>query len=131
MQNKQHNRPFAHLTSTPFILGMIIPLVFLDICLEIYHHVCFPLYGIPLVKRKNYIKIDRHRLAYLNMFDKLWCAYCGYANGLMHYATNIAGETEHYWCGIKHQPRKGFIEPAHHKNFAKYGDEKDLKDKYL
>jgi hypothetical protein len=49
--------------------------------------------------------------------------YCGYANGLLHYASAIAGETEKYFCGIKHQSDPNFIEPPHHKNFVKYGDE--------
>ena len=131
MQNKQYNRPFRHIASTPFILGMIIPLIFLDICIEIYHHVAFPLYGIDTIPRSHYIKIDRHRLSYLNHLDKLWCAYCGYANGLFHYSSTIAATTEHYWCGVKHKPSKDFKEPAHHKHFAKYDDEADLKKKFL
>jgi hypothetical protein len=56
--------------------------------------------------------------------------YCSYANGLLQYAVAIASETEKYWCGIKHKETPGFHAPPHHKNFAKYGDEKDLKKKY-
>ena len=92
--------------------------------MEIYHNVCFPLYGIPLVKRNKYIKIDRQKLKYLRFAEQVSCAYCGYANGVMAYGVKIAGETEKYWCGIKHQKDEEFIEPAHHKDFLKYGDEK-------
>ena len=91
-----------HLLSAPFIYMMIIPFVILDIFLEVYHRVCFTLYGIPKVKRSNYIVIDRHKLAYLNFMQKLNCVYCGYGNGLMAYGKEIAGRTEKYWCPIKH-----------------------------
>lgn len=118
----------------PFICGMIVPIVIFDFFLEIYHHICFQLYGLPLIKRKHYIRIDRHKLQYLSFLDKIFCAYCGYANGLMHYATIIAGETEKYWCAIKHKKGDGFKEPAHHKDFPEYGDEeghKKYSEKYF
>jgi hypothetical protein len=107
----------------PVIYSMIFPLVIFDFCLEIYHQICFRLYKIPIIKRSSYIRIDRHKLQYLTRWEKLNCAYCGYANGLMHYASVIAGETEKYWCGIKHQKDPNFIPPEHHKDFLEYGDE--------
>ena len=116
-----------HLTSMPFIYVMIFPLLFFDIFLEIYHHVCFPLYRLPLIKRANYIKIDRHKLKYLNALEKLNCAYCGYANGLVHYASAISAETEKYWCAIKHKKSENFKEPAHHKDFIEYEDEETFR----
>lgn len=133
MYNKIADFPYKDLRnflSTPFILGMAVPLVILDFCMEIYHHFAFPLYNIPLVKRATYIKIDRQKLSYLNGFDKAWCAYCGYANGLLAYAVAVAGETEKYWCAIKHEPDKNFHEPAHHKDFLPYGDEMAYLEKY-
>ncbi len=117
------NRPekkIRHFISMPFIYGMVFPLIILDVFLEIYHQICFRLYNIELVKRKSYIKIDRHRLKKLNFIEKLNCAYCGYANGLINYASRIAAETEKYWCAIKHKKSKEFIEPSHHKNFKNY-----------
>jgi hypothetical protein len=107
---------------------MIIPAVILDIFLEIYQLICFPLWGIPKNKRNNYIKIDRQKLSYLNKWDKVWCMYCGYANGVAAYSVKIAGDSEKYWCGIKHKPSSGFIQPAHHKDFLEYGNEKAYKD---
>lgn len=125
MEYKKHPERFwRYVASAPFIYAMIVPLVFLDICLEIYHQVCFRLYGLPLVKRYKYIKIDRHKLKYLNNWEKVHCAYCGYANGLAHYFTAIAAETEKYWCGIKHAKDLNFIPPEHHKDFMEYGDKK-------
>ena len=127
---KYNNRDWIHLMSVPIIYGMSIPLVFLDITLEIYHNICFRLYGIPLVKRSKYIKVDRHKLKYLNWIDKINCAYCGYVNGLVNYARTIAADTEKYWCGIKHKKDSNFIEPKHHKDFLDYGDEEGLKKKF-
>ena len=112
-----------HWLSSPFVYAMIIPLAFIDISAEIYHRICFRLWKIPLVKRSEYIKIDRHKLEYLNYLDKLNCAYCGYGNGLINYIRTIAAETELYWCGIKHDEYKNFIPPEHHEKFIEYGDE--------
>lgn len=109
--------------SMPFVYSVFIPAVFLDICVEIYHRICFKLYGLPYVKRLNYIRIDRQKLSYLSWLEKINCAYCGYINGLFHYVSVIAAETEKYWCGIMHAKYKGFKAPAHHKNFLPYGDE--------
>ncbi len=117
------NRSWRHFFSTPFIYFQIIPLIFIDFCVEIYHHICFPLYGLPLIKRNQYIRIDRHKLQYLSLFDKVNCAYCGYANGLVRYLTAIAAATEKYWCGIKHQSGGDFINQEHQKNFLDYGNE--------
>lgn len=112
----------------PFILLGAIPLVFFDFFLEIYHRAAFPLYGMPTVKRKKYIKLDRHKLSYLGIIDKIWCTYCGYANGLFAYAMKIAGDTEKYWCGIKHQPSRDFIPQEHQKDFLEYGDKKAFEE---
>ena len=127
---KYQNRKCLHLISALFIYSMIIPLVFLDITIEIYHNICFRLYGIPLVKRSIYIKIDRYKLKYLNWDDKIDCAYCGYGNGLINYAQAIGAKTEEYWCGIKHKKDNNYIEPKHHQEFVDYGDEEGLKKNF-
>ncbi|PIV90134.1 hypothetical protein COW46_04560 [Candidatus Gracilibacteria bacterium CG17_big_fil_post_rev_8_21_14_2_50_48_13] len=111
------------LISAPFIYAVIIPTLFLDIVLEIYHRICFPLYGIPYVKRSEYIRFDRWKLPYLNIIEKVNCIYCEYVNGFYAYAVAVAGSTELYWCSLKHQSGGGFHEPDHQKNFLPYGDE--------
>lgn len=130
MLHLKTDRFWRHVLSVPFIYAMIFPIVFLDLVLELYHRVAFRLYDIPYVKREKYIRIDRHKLSYLNLLQKFHCAYCGYANGLFHYALVIAGLTEHYWCGIQHHQGNGFVAPAHHKDFVKYDDENDFNRKY-
>ena len=102
---------------------MIIPLIIMDICLFIYQHTAFRLYAIKRVKRSNYILLDRQKLKYLRLYDKVNCAYCGYANGLMAFGAEVAGKTEEYWCSIKHKKSvRKYYEPKHHKNFIDYGD---------
>jgi len=113
-------KPLTILTA-PVIYSLIVPLVLLDICVSIYHAVCFPAYGIEKVKRSDYLVFDRGHLAYLNALEKLNCAYCSYANGLIAYVREIAGRTEAYWCPIKHAKKAA---GAHEKylGFVAYGD---------
>lgn len=91
-----------NILSAPIIYGMIVPFVFLDFSLTLFQSICFRLYKIPRVRRSDYIVIDRHHLAYLNVIEKLNCIYCGYTNGLISYGREIASRTEQYWCPIKH-----------------------------
>ncbi len=130
MEFQKHlpQRHFQHILTMPFIYFMIIPSVFLDISLEIYHRICFPLYGLKYIKRKEYIRVDRHKLKYLNIRDRIHCMYCGYVNGLMHYAMTIAGRTEWYWCGIRHKKGKKFHAPIHQDDFLPYNNEKAYKE---
>ena len=122
----RHDQPeklLRQLASAPFIYGMIVPIAFLHLCLEIYHHVAFRLYGLPLINRRKYIKIDRHKLSYLNAWEKVNCVYCGYANGFATYFVAICAATEAYWCGIMHKKDGVFVAPEHHKDFLPYNDE--------
>ncbi len=131
MDRKFRKNKYLYHPLTTILLILVAPfIVILDIIGEIYHRIAFRLCKIPLVKRKEHIKIDRHKLKYLRWNEKLGCAYCGYANGFCSYITEIAGRTEKYWCGIQHQKSKGFKEQPHQKNFVKYGDEKAFKKKY-
>lgn len=121
-------RALRHLLAGVFIYGMALPLVFLDICAEIYHRVTFPLYGIPYVKRAAYITYDREKLAYLNAAQKFNCLYCSYANGLIRYCAEIGARSEKYWCAIQHQKTPGFIQPDYQKDFLPFGDEKAFEE---
>lgn len=129
----QNDRFLAHIVSTPFIWLPLIGFLFLDLLLSIYHFVCFPLYGLEKVKRSAYIQVlDRNRLQYLNGMEKLGCMYCGYANGLLLYAKEIAGRTEKYWCGIMHAKKPGFKTQQEQveRGYARYNDPKDFHKKY-
>ena len=128
--NKLNQRFLKHLISAPFIYAVFFAFIFLDILLEIYHRTCFPLYWLDLVDRKKYIKFDRHKLPYLDFLQKFNCFYCSYWNWLLAYASEIAGQTEKYWCWIQHQKTADYIEQKHHKDFVPYWDEKAFYEKY-
>lgn len=117
-----------HILSAPFIYMMIIPAIFLDFFLEIYHRICFFSYKIPFVKRWDYIVFDRRHLSYLNWFEKFNCIYCSYFNWLLAYAKEIAGRTERYWCPIKHA--KNLKDPhSQYEKFNEYLDWEKYKEK--
>ena len=103
------------------IYALIIPLVILDLFVSLYHAVCFPIYKIEKIKRSDYFSFDRHHLAYLNVIEKINCAFCSYANGLIAYTREIASLTEAYWCPIKHAKRLNGSHPRY-KDFLDYGD---------
>ena len=107
--------------SAPVIYALIIPLVILDLFVSLYHAVCFPIYKIEKIKRSDYLTFDRHHLAYLNVIEKINCAFCSYANGLIGYTREIASLTEAYWCPIKHAKRLNGNHPRY-KDFLDYGD---------
>lgn len=107
--------------SAPVIYGIFPMWCMLDICLSLYQGICFRLYGMPIVPRSNYIIIDRHKLAYLNIIEKINCVYCGYVGGLLSYGREIAICTEQYWCPIKHA-RNILDEHDKYVYFSEYGD---------
>ncbi len=113
-------RPAMILTA-PAIYGLIIPLVLLDLFVAVYQAACFPVYGIPRVRRRDYLAFDRGQLAYLNGLEKLNCEYCAYANGLLAYVREVASRTEEYWCPIKHARRVLGVHPRYG-SFVDYGD---------
>jgi hypothetical protein len=110
--------------SAPFIYGMIIPLALLDLFISLYQAICFPLYRVAKVHRSSYIVLDRHHLRYLNSIEKLNCVYCGYANGLLAYAREIASRTEQYWSPIKHA-RRVLGTHRRYAHFLDYGEARD------
>ncbi len=131
MEYKRHpERIFNHFLAGPIIYSMIVPLVFLDIFLEIYHRFCFPLYGIPRLKRSVYFQFDRHQLRYLTRWERINCTYCTYTNGLLLYASMIVAATEQYWCSIKNKKDKTHVALPHHDEFLEYNN-KDQFDEFL
>ncbi len=113
-------RPAMILTA-PVIYALMIPVLLLDLFVAVYQTVCFPVYGIPRVRRRDYLAFDREQLAYLNTIEKLNCAYCAYANGVFAYVREVASRTEQYWCPIKHARRVLGVH-ARYGSFVDYGD---------
>jgi hypothetical protein len=112
--------PLTVLTA-PVIYSLIVPIALLDLSVMAYQAVCFPVYRIPKVRRRDYLVFDRHHLAYLNAIEKFNCAYCSYANGAIAFVREVASRTEVYWCPIKHARRVLGPHP-HYQGFADFGD---------
>lgn len=113
--------PVLYVLTTPVIYGAIFPLLLLDLAVTSYQWICFPVYGIPRVRRRDFFAFDRGLLPYLNWIERLHCAYCSYANGLIAYAREIVARTEQFWCPIKHARR---LAQTHERytQFFDYGD---------
>ncbi len=120
--------PFLHLITSPLIYAMIIPALILDLTLFLFQQTVFRLYKFPLARRSDFIVFDRHHLNYLNSIEKLNCLYCSYFNGLMAYAVEIAGQTELYFCPIKHAKKRTFTH-SKYKNFFDYGESSNYQKK--
>lgn len=112
--------------TAPIIYALVAPLVLLDLSLSLYQFVCFPIYGIRKVPRGDFIVFDRHHLAYLNAVEKLNCAFCSYANGVIAFGREIASRTEERWCPIKHARRVRGVHPRYYQ-FDDYGDAKSFR----
>jgi len=116
----------VHVTG-PLVYAMLVPTVFLDICLMIFQSICFRVWKIERVRRNDHIVIDRHHLAYLNAFEKINCVYCGYTNGVYEIAVEIAARTERHWCPIKHAKRTKHPH-KHYDDFVAYGDHENWEE---
>ena len=116
------------IVSSPLIYACVIPFLLLDGVVALYQSVCFPIYGIPKVRRCDYLIFDRGRLRYLNTIERVGCIYCSYANGLLAMITEIAARTERHFCPIKHARR---VMRAHsqYAAFLPYGDGRAYREK--
>ncbi len=115
------NSRFFVVVTAPVIWMCLIPVALMDLVGSLYQAICFPIYGIPKVRRRDYVALDRHHLSYLNLVEKLNCDYCGYVNGILAYFTEIAARTEQHWCPIKHAR---CLKCAHsrYRHFFDFGD---------
>ena len=112
---------WLNILTAPVIWSCLIPAFLMDIVITVYQNICFPIYGVPKVKRDDYILLDRGFLSYLNAIEKLNCLYCAYFNGVIGYTREIAARTEQYWCPIKHARKVKAIH-TRYKKFFDYGD---------
>lgn len=103
------------------IWGALLPALLLDLYVAIYQALCFPSYGIPKARRRDYFVMDRRRLPYLSGLEKLGCTYCSYFNGLVAYVQEVAARTEQYWCPIRHRLPLKATHSRYHR-FLPYGD---------
>ena len=118
----------ASLLTAPLVYSLVVPFALLDAWITLYQAICFRAWGLRPVRRGDYFAIDRHRLPYLNVLEKINCLVCSYTNGLLAYVHEVASRTEQYWCPIKHGRR---VRGAHHRYaaFAPYGDARGYQDR--
>ena len=74
----------------------------MDIFLWQFQNIYFRIYDIPILKRSQYIILDRYKLGKLSFWQRLNCLYCEYANGLVAFAKAVVNQMELYSCAIKH-----------------------------
>jgi hypothetical protein len=113
--------------TAPVIYALFVPILLLDLSISVYQHICFRAYGIKRVKRSDYFVFDRAHLAYLNLIEKINCAYCSYGNGVMAYGREVVARTEQYWCPIQHA-RKIMAAHPYYTGFVDFGDAQSYKD---
>lgn len=118
---------FTVLTA-PLIYSLILPILLLDLWATIYQHICFRVYGVARVRRSDFVQLDRQMLPYLDAVGKVYCAYCGYSNGVIAYAREIASRSEQYWCPIKHATLPSDVHERY-MTFADFGDQDDYLNK--
>ena len=112
---------FQVILSVPLIYSCAVPFVLIDLWVAIFQSVCFPIYGIPKVRRRDYLIFDRGLLGYLNAIEKAGCIYCSYANGLIAYVAEVSARTEQRFCPIKHA--RPVAQPhSRYGHFLPYGD---------
>lgn len=118
----------GYVVTAPVIYSLIIPFSLMDLFVTVYQQICFRVYRIPLVKRSEYVVMDRKYLEYLNWIEKLNCIYCEYGNGVISYTREVAARTEQFWCPIKHAKK---IKDAHSRylDFIEYGDTENFREK--
>jgi hypothetical protein len=112
---------FLNILTAPVVYAGFLPFALMDLFFTLFQGICFPIYGIPKVRRSEYLAFDREDLPYLNVIEKFNCFYCSYGNGILAFGREIAARTEQYWCPIKHARR---IKAAHERypRFFEYGD---------
>lgn len=119
---------FLVVVTAPIIYSLIVIFVLVDLWVSLYQAICFRVYGIPQVKRRDYLVFDRAGLAYLNALEKLNCAYCSYVNGVIAYVREVGARTEQYWCPIK-QARRVIGAHARYAGFTEYGAGEHYRDR--
>lgn len=118
--------PLLVAVTAPVIYSLLIPFLLADLWVSIYQAICFRVYRIPRVRRSRYMNFDRTGLPYLNALEKLNCAFCSYANGVIAYIREVAARTEQYWCPIKHT-RRLIGSHARYDAFQAFGDGADYR----
>ncbi len=96
-------KPLLLPLATLVIYFMIVPIFILDLSISLFQTIYFTTFGIPKMKKHDYIVMERWDLTKLNFLQKINCVYCKYANGILAFAKAVGNQTEIYSCAIKHR----------------------------
>lgn len=99
--HKQRLGPLAPVLGFVLIIGFALFLLPLFLYMLVFNRLYFWVRNQNAISRKPYYKYDRHRVPHLGLMDKLWCEYCEWANGSLHWITDVVNEIERRYCPIK------------------------------
>lgn len=114
--------------TAPVIYAVIVAFLLLDLLVTLYQQICFRVYGLPLVRRADHVVIDRDDLPHMNWRERLNCAYCDYAQGVLSYSKEIVYRTEHFWCPVKHKSNL-HDQTGAYAGYIGHGDTQDYRKK--
>ncbi len=117
---------YRRLVSIPGAVGlaivsysMLVPIVFLDLCIRLYQCVYFTALNIPKVDRRRYVLMERWKLPRLSPLQRINCLYCDYVNGTIAWVKQVVNVTESYSCAIRtpgnpagHEHQQGYKDSA-------------------
>jgi hypothetical protein len=106
----------------PLLFACVLPAALFDAAVAFYQKVCFPVYGIPQVRRGDYIVSDREAFSGLPLLERLSAAAIGYVRGVLAFTGEAAGRTEQFWCPIKHARALAGVH-SRYDRFFDFGDE--------
>ncbi|MBD3270050.1 hypothetical protein GF376_00825 [Candidatus Peregrinibacteria bacterium] len=104
----------------------LLPIFLLDIWMMFYHFFYFAIFNYPRVKRKDYFSLERWNLSELNIFQKVNCIYCEYANGAVAYIKEVINRTEIYSCAIKRKHLKKQVIETHFRHQEHFYEQSDF-----
>lgn len=114
---------FTPLAGYPLLLLFALFLLPLYLYMCFFNRVYFWIRKQKPIARDRYLQYDRHQVAHLTVIDKVFCEYCEWANGSLHWTLKITNELEKRYCPIKNKPapktleekpwREGFLEHDH------------------
>lgn len=59
----------------PIVYAGLLPFALMDAFVALYERLCFPVFGVPRIRRSDCLIFDRDDLPYLNMIEKFNCFY--------------------------------------------------------
>ncbi len=75
----------------------------LFIFMILFNTIYFWIRNQPSISPSQYYHFDRHNINHITFMDKVWCEYCEWANGTLHWTLAITNEIERRYCPIQNK----------------------------